>query len=410
MSTTLYAGNSCTLQLTFKNQPILHVFTLASPTRLVVDYKQTQLITDYTHQPPPACVQAVRFNKNHNGYKRVVYDIAYPITLKQSLKYTKTGYRLDVLLNASTHQNSKKIETQTITTETTHTPIRPWRDMEVVIDPGHGGNDPGAIAKNGTKEKNISLAIAKKIMLILNKEKGIHASLTRKTDTYVSLRNRLDFAKKADADLFIAIHADAHSSTKAKGMSVYALSERGATSEAARILAVKENIQDKSSAQTDNHNYILESVLIDLEQVATVHQSLSFGKLVLKNLKNIALLHRKQVEQAAFVVLKSPNIPSLLIETGFLSNEQEANALASSAYQTKIAENLTQSIVAYFSEKTPANSWFYVNKNYRCYTVQKGDTMSAIANKFHIVTSSLQQFNHKENLKLAIGERLYLPQ
>ena len=226
------------------------------------------------------------------------------------------------------------------------------RDVVIVIDPGHGGMDPGAVGYRGTREKDVALAVAKILQNTINKVKGFRAVLTRNGDYFITLRQRLGIAHRYKADMFIAIHADAYKYRSSHGASVFALSQRGATSEAARWLAEKENESELGQTISDK-NALLRSVLIDLAQAATIHASLEVGEAILQELGHISRLHSSRVEQAAFVVLKSPDIPSLLVETGFISDPYEESRLCDPKYQQKIATCLATGITQYFIHRPP---------------------------------------------------------
>ena len=231
------------------------------------------------------------------------------------------------------------------------------RDVVVVIDPGHGGKDPGAKGCGGTQEKDIVLAIARRLQKQINQQPGFRAVLTRKGDYYIGLRERLAIAREYQGDMFIAIHADAHEHLDACGVGVYALSQRGATSEAARWLAQRENSSEfVGGLDLTDKDHVLKSVLIDLSQTQSITASLNMGSVLLENLGKFAPLHHSTVEQAAFVVLKSPDIPSLLIETGFISNTKEERRLRSAGYQEQIATALLMGIKNYFVHHPPRGS------------------------------------------------------
>jgi len=221
------------------------------------------------------------------------------------------------------------------------------RLFTVAIDPGHGGRDVGAKGASGTYEKTLVLAIAKRLVKIINQSNKMRAVLTRDGDYFVSLRGRLKRARKVDADLFIAIHADAYFEKQARGASVYALSNGAATSEAARWLAQKDNYSELGEVELNalqDRSQLLRSVLIDLAQTATIQNSLRLGNSVLNALDDISVLHYKHVEQAPFMVLRSPDIPSILIETGFISNPYEERRLADPLYQEKLAQAIYQGL------------------------------------------------------------------
>lgn len=224
------------------------------------------------------------------------------------------------------------------------------RVLTVVIDPGHGGKDPGATGPARTREKDIVLAISKLLQEDINRQPGFQAKLTRDRDVFIPLRERLNIARRNKADLFIAIHADAAYKQDAAGASVFALSERGATSEMARWLASKENESEALYGKANSNDQVLRSVLIDLSQTHTIAVSLEMGQHILDKLSNITKLHYPRVEQAAFVVLKSPDIPSLLIETGYVTNPKQEQMLRDPDYQQQLVEAITRGVLVYFDQ------------------------------------------------------------
>lgn len=221
----------------------------------------------------------------------------------------------------------------------------------IVIDPGHGGKDSGAIGPNKTMEKHVVLAISKRLQKKFNQEPGFKAELTRNTDKFIPLRQRLSIARKCKADIFIAIHADsAYQNSNASGASVFALSTDGATSEMAHWMAKKENTSEFIYGINITNDRLLRSVLLDLSQTHIIHVSLKIGQQILNQLNHVTPLHDKQVEQAAFVVLKSPDIPSLLIETGYISNPIQEKKLCDPAYQQQLTDSIAQGIIDYFKK------------------------------------------------------------
>lgn len=224
----------------------------------------------------------------------------------------------------------------------------------IAIDPGHGGEDPGAISRSGTQEKDITLAIAQKLKAKIDKEPNMRAALTRDGDYFISLPMRLTKARQLNADLFVSVHADAFIKPHARGSSVFALSERGATSAAARWLAKKENDADLiGGVNLDVKDHYLKQTLLDLSQTATINDSLKLGREVLAEIGDINHLHKNEVEQAGFAVLKSPDIPSILVETAFISNPEEEKKLKDTAYQDKMAEAMLAGIKRYFANNPP---------------------------------------------------------
>lgn len=230
----------------------------------------------------------------------------------------------------------------------------PVRLITVAIDPGHGGEDPGAMSKRGTYEKNITLAIARKLKAKIDAEPNMRAALTRDGDYFLSLPMRLEKARKLNADLFLSIHADAFVKPHARGSSVFTLSERGATSAAASWLAKKENDADLiGGVNLDTKDFYLNKTLLDLSLSQTREDSHNLAREVLSEIGEINHLHKNNVEQAGFAVLKSPDIPSILVETAFISNPDEEKRLRNTAYQNKMAKAMLDGIKRYFSKNPP---------------------------------------------------------
>ena len=286
------------------------------------------------------------------------------------------------------------------------------RKTVIVIDPGHGGKDPGATGVRGIHEKNVVLKISKNIYRLINHTPGFRAYLTRYSDRYLTLRQRLAIARRYHADMFVAIHADAFDNPRASGASVFALSTRGATSEAARWLAARENASELiGGVDLVNKDRMLKSVLIDLSQAATIRKSLDIGAQVIAAIKPMTHLHHVRVEQAAFVVLKSPDIPSLLIETGFLSNRKEALRLNRSGYQLQLATAIARGMTQYFIEHPLPNTWLAWQKQSKrlVYHVKFGDSLSVIAARYEISAKALRRANQLVGDRLAVGQTLLIP-
>lgn len=231
------------------------------------------------------------------------------------------------------------------------------RDVIIAVDAGHGGEDPGAKGPGGLYEKNVTLAIAKELAELINETPGYSAFLTRSSDYYVSLRGRTQIARNKGADLFVSIHADAFKDSSAQGAGVFALSQRGATSETARWLAQSENDADLvGGVNLGDKDPVLQEVLLDLSMTATVATSLDMGDKVMGQMKKITKMHRGFVEQAGFVVLKNPDIPSLLIETGFITNPEEAKNLSNPKYRSRMAHGIFAGIESHFRSKPPMDT------------------------------------------------------
>lgn len=310
----------------------------------------------------------------HKGQLRLVIELDHSIHIKHFMLPKQGSYSDRLLVDLMGHKltvvgfgpgktkkahHIKAVKThyklQPILTAKAPTHINRSSDVVVVIDPGHGGKDPGATGIHGTHEKNVVLKISKDIQHDINQVPGFRAVLTRNSDHFIPLRGRLAIARKYKADMFIAIHADAYINHSAHGVSVFALSQHGATSEAARWLAKRENASElMGGVNLNDQNHLLKSVLLNLAQTATVRTSLQIGSDLVRNIgKYEALHHGKHVEQAAFVVLKSPDIPSLLVETGFITNRGDEHRLTSVHYRHRLAQSISNGICDYFKHRPP---------------------------------------------------------
>ena len=236
------------------------------------------------------------------------------------------------------------------------------RDVIIAVDAGHGGKDPGARGPTGLREKDAVLALARKLAAEINAQKGMRAVLTRSSDVFLRLRTRINKARQFKADMFISLHADAFNDPRARGSSVYVLSNRGASNEAAQWLAEKENSADLvGGVSLDDKEDQVAQVLLDLSQEATIEASIKIASRVLGGLKGLGKVHRKQVERAGFVVLKSPDIPSVLVETAFISNPTEEQRLKDSGYQTRMAKAIASGVHDYFREYAPPGTLLAAN-------------------------------------------------
>ncbi|NOQ34918.1 MAG: AMIN domain-containing protein [Methylococcaceae bacterium] len=348
------------------------VFLLDNPSRLVIDFKNTHL-GNALNQPPAnhPYLKKIRSGIRNGRDLRVVVD------LKQAVQQNSfnvapnknAGHRFVINLT-NANQNFAKVNTNNapppvfkapkktkpkVITKTTT--FKKGREIIVAIDAGHGGIDSGARGSKGTKEKKVVFQIAQKLANLINQQPGMRAVMVRKGDYYIKLRRRMEIAREAKADLFISIHADAFKNSKVRGASVFTLSRSGASSEAARWLANHENAADLvGGVSLDDKDNTLASVLLDLSQNATKEASRNVASKVLKHFKNIGKLHQRKVQKAGFAVLKSPDIPSILVETAFISNPYEEQNLRSRAHQAKIANAVLKGVVSYFKEYAPADT------------------------------------------------------
>lgn len=411
---------SCVFQINFNSSIRYKTFFLENPTRWVLDLKN---VPEKHIQLPlidQSCdVNNIRFGRPDQKTLRLVFDLKEKYTPK--LAKLNQGHALQIRFTnraslkaprGKAEKNSNQMA-QSLTKKKKESPnlFSQARDIVVVIDPGHGGKDPGATGKSGVHEKDVVIKIARFLQEDINQMPGFKAYLTRKGDYYLKLRQRLDVARKYQPDLFISIHADAFHNSKSKGASVFALSPRGATSEAARWLANRENESElMGGVDLSDKAHVLKSVLLDLSQTATIGSSLEIGRHIIGQLRKNTSLHHRRVEQAAFVVLKSPDIPSLLVETGFLSNRSEERKLRRSSYQKLVADSLSRGIFQYFENHPPRHSWLAQKKqSWVSYRVKPGDTLSAIAWRFGVTVSELINKNQLKSSQLHVGQSLNIP-
>jgi N-acetylmuramoyl-L-alanine amidase len=283
------------------------------------------------------------------------------------------------------------------------------RDIVIAIDAGHGGEDPGAHGPRGTQEKKVVFDISKKLAALINKKPGMKAVLVRKGDYYIKLRKRMEIARAAKADLFVSIHADAFKNSKVKGASVFTVSKRGASSEAARWLAQHENSADLvGGVKLADKEDMLATVLMDLSQTATKEASRNVAGKILKNFKHIGHLHKQGVQKAGFMVLKSPDIPSILVETAFISNPDEERKLRSGKHQQKMARAIFKGIVSYFEQYAPANTYFALNSSNQ-HIISRGETLSGIAFQYGVSMKSIKTVNALASNEIQIGQVLKIP-
>ena len=281
------------------------------------------------------------------------------------------------------------------------------RTVIVAIDAGHGGRDVGAIGVTGVYEKDINLSISEKLAVLINQTPGMKAIQTRRGDVYVKLRTRLAVARNEKADLFVSIHADAFTDPKVRGASVYVLSSKGASSEAAKYLAKRANFEQVvGGVSLTNKDEFLSRTLIDMTQTAAIEESKLLGQEILAQLKVLGPVHKKKVEQAGFVVLKSPDIPSVLVETAFLSNPLDEAKLRKGDFRTRLSNALYQGIISYLN-KYQINS--NIARGFKSHTVMKGDTLSQLGVKYGVRAVDLRSANNLEDSVIRVGERLKIP-
>lgn len=408
--------------------PVQHkVFTLSAPDRIVIDIEKTKLSTELnglTGNKSP--ITQVRTGQREADELRIVLDLSEQVspksfTLTPNQKY---GHRLVVDLfdkTLSKNQPPQKAATNSIATpKLSSLPSSAKKDIMIAIDAGHGGEDPGAIGPGGIREKDVVLRIAKELQQQINAEKGFRAELVRTGDYFIPLRRRTDIARKKGADLFVSIHADAALRSSAFGASVYALSDSGATSETARWLADSENRSDliggAGHVKLDDKDAVLAGVLLDLSMTASLSSSLDVGQKVLNNMGRITPLFKKRVEQAGFMVLKSPDMPSILVETGFISNPNESRKLSTRSHQQALARSIHSGIRQFFQENPPPGSYVAWLRDSgkltigpREHVVSKGESVSLLAQRYQISPAQLRSANKLRTDVLKIGQVLTIP-
>ena len=380
---------------------------LDSPSRIVLDVENTRIKSGLSGlQLAGTPVALVRTGIRDGDDLRVVLELNASVKPRSFILKAndQAGDRLVLDLY------DKSPQAQAAPTKSVHQSDK--RDIIIAIDAGHGGEDPGAIGPNRKREKDVVLAIAKELDALLKADKGFSPTLIRTGDYYISLRGRRDLARQRQADLFVSIHADAFKRKEARGASVYALSTSGATSTAARYLAQRENESDLvGGVSLSDKDDILAGVLADLSMTSTLDNSLKLGGNVLRNMDRIARLHKKGVEQAGFAVLKSPDIPSILVETGFISNPEESRLLATSAYQKKMARAIHAGIREWFLAHPPSGTLIAWQKQQegQQYVIARGDTLSGIAERFNVPLADLKIRNGIAGEKIMVGQKLLIP-
>ncbi|UUN88764.1 N-acetylmuramoyl-L-alanine amidase [Pseudomonas extremorientalis] len=335
-------------------------FTLSAPERLIIDLSGAGLSGDFSQLAlKNSGITSIRSGHFGKGDTRIVLDLVAPMQLNSFLLPPQDGqgHRLVLDLTSATQVPRQMAAEPAPRVNKAH----PKRDIIVVVDPGHGGKDPGAVGSKGQREKDVVLSIAQLLAKRLKREKGFDVKLVRNDDFFVPLRKRVEIAHKHNADMFISVHADAAPRITASGASVYALSEGGATSATARFMAQRENGADLLGATSllnlKDKDPMLAGVILDMSMNATIASSLQLGHSILGSLEGITSLHQKRVEQAGFAVLKSPDVPSILVETGFISNARDSARLVTARHQQAVADGLFEGLKKYFQKNPPMNSY-----------------------------------------------------
>jgi len=342
-----------TLDLTEGATPRL--FTLEHPDRVVIDLSQTHLASEVRAPAASGVVTDVRFGSQPDGTLRVVVQLKSALAAHSAWAPGEEGRRLVLILGGPAQA---PVEVAPKAVRAVHAPGDGDRDVIIAVDAGHGGEDPGAIGHGGTREKDVTLAIARALAERINAEAGMHAVLTRDRDELLDLRDRIGRAKAARADLFISVHADSIRDRSVSGASVYVLSVHGASSEAARWLAERENAADLVAGARRDDQDVLEPVLIDAAQNEIIGVSAGAAERVVSALEGVGELRKAQVQRAGFVVLKSRDIPSMLIETAYISNPAEERRLRNTREQARLADAIAGGVRSYFMQNPPDGTRF----------------------------------------------------
>lgn len=384
------------------------LFTLHDPERVVLDLHQAYVRDDLDlFALPKSLVRGIRHAPRNLTDLRIVLDLKARSQPRSFLlrpdPAAGTGYRLVVdLVEAGQGRPTPVVTAESAAAGS-------LRDVIVAIDAGHGGKDPGAIGRHGTREKDVVLAVARKLEALIQRERGMRPVMIRDGDYFLPLRQRIAKARAHKADLFISIHADASPDKRVHGSSVYVLSENGASSEFARILADSENAADLiGGVSLSDKDELLASVLLDLSQTATIEASMELAQGLLQELNTVGEVRRMRVEQAGFAVLKAPDIPSVLVETAFISNPVEEKRLRTPAHQQRLAQAMLAGIRNYFQDNAPPGTLLAQQRRNR-YVIQRGDTLSQIAEQYRVSVPALRQANGLQDDRLRVGQVLLIP-
>jgi N-acetylmuramoyl-L-alanine amidase len=409
----LWSGPEGTRAVFELSGPVEHrVFALADPDRIVIDLPGTSTAGSLALPEGRGIVSAVRTTGRTGKDLRVVLELSAAARPKTFLlpPAEQYGHRLVVDLSG--------VESTPDARRVTAAPNR-GRDVVVAIDAGHGGEDPGASGRGGTDEKDVVLAIARRVAEEINATPGMRAVLTRSGDYFVPLRRRTELAHRAQADFFMSIHADSYRDRGAAGATVYVLSDKGASDEQSLLLAQRENASDLiGGVSLADKDQLLARVLLDLSQSAALSASTSAGQRLIRRMSGMTSMRRVQVQQAPFLVLKSPDIPSVLVETAYISNPREEAQLRSASYQASLAAVLRQGIVDYFTANPPQGSYFAAPstpapasraREAVRHVISRGETLSTIAEHYRVSSASIRRSNSLKTDVVRVGQVLTIP-
>jgi N-acetylmuramoyl-L-alanine amidase len=419
------------------------LFTLTNPPRVVIDIKPGRIVKQALPLPAgQGAVSRIRSANRRDGSVRIVLDLKDSVKPKSFLLAADGARRdrlvIDLFPVGSSVPVTARVNKQPVLKSAARAPAASTvvkemftppaakpsvtrklpaggRDIVVAVDAGHGGKDPGARGPTGAREKDVVLRISKRLAEAINAEPGMRAVLTRDKDQFVHLRQRLERGRSAGADLFVSIHADAFRDRRVRGATVYVLSGKGVTDEAARRLAARENAAVLiGGVDLGNKDKMLASVLLDLSQNASLSASFAVGEEIIGEMGQVTKLRKRKVQQAPFLVLKSPDVPSVLIETAFISNPADERNLASSQYQAKMARVIFSGIRDYFYANPPPGTRVaaLARSGYRArsaHVIRRGDTLSDIANRYNVSVRRIRSENQLKNDRIRVGQVLKIP-
>ncbi len=406
----IWSENGKTRVVLDLSRPAKHnIFTLRGPDRLVVDLKDGRLAADLAAMPGGVgSVKNIRSGVLANGQLRVVLDLNENVRSRSFTAGPNPQYGDRLVIDL---ERSGALQTVKRASEA----YRPGRDVVIAIDAGHGGHDPGAIGRGKTREKDVALAVSRELAARINAESGMKAVLIRSGDYYVDHRRRMAIAHTSNADLFISIHADAVKDRRASGATVYALSLKGASDEESRLLAERENKSVQiGGVSLDGKDKVLASVLLDLSQNAALSASLDVGSKVIGELAQVAKVRRRSVQQAGLIVLKSPDMPSILVETAYISNPSEEKLLNNRNHQVKLANAILGGVRNYFYTNPPPDTQIAMDvrrapAGHVRHKIARGDTLSELAKRYDVSPAAIRSANKLSNDNIRIGQVLSIP-
>jgi N-acetylmuramoyl-L-alanine amidase len=394
--------------LDLKERVDYRLFTLENPARVVIDIDGATVSGALPFNADKGgVISSVRHGVRNGNDLRVVLDLKEGAKPQSFLLDPAGAYGHRLVIDLTPEGARSPAER---VREAVRTTASSDRDMIVAIDAGHGGEDPGAIGPGGTYEKRVTLAIAEELARRINEMPGMSAVLIRTGDYFIPLQERYARARQAEADLFLSIHADAFRDFRVRGSSVYVLSRSGASSEAARLLAQSENKSDLiGGVKLDRGDDMLSSVLLDLSQSAALEYSNSAAEEILSQMGHVGRRHRTRVERANFVVLRSPDVPSVLIEVGFISNPQDEQNLNTTQHRRQVAQSIAAGVERHFQRTAPQGTWFAANRSRSRHVVARGDTLGVIAQRYQVSVSQLREANNLNGDVIHPGAVLLIP-